>query len=48
MTDTALQGPIASAPWGEAKDLSVLYLANNPILGSGVPDLRDNDKLVTL
>ncbi|KAI9633745.1 uncharacterized protein MKK02DRAFT_38401 [Dioszegia hungarica] len=48
ISDTALQGPIASIDFKPAQSLNTLYLANNPILGSGVPDLRTNGKLLTL
>jgi hypothetical protein len=48
ISDTALQGPIASIDFKPAQALNTLYLANNPILGSGVPDLQTNGKLLTL
>lgn len=45
---TALTGPIASANWSAVPGLTTLYLANNKNLGTGLPNLSGNTKLVTL
>lgn len=48
ISDTALQGPIASIDFSKATGLMTVYLANNPILGSAVPDFKNNGRLLTL
>lgn len=45
---TALTGPIATANWSAVPALTSLYLANNKNLGTSLPNLSGNSKLVTL
>ncbi|WRT70035.1 uncharacterized protein IL334_007028 [Kwoniella shivajii] len=45
---TALQGPIDGLSFTTANALTTLVLVNNPNLGNALPDLSNNDKLLTL
>ncbi len=45
---TSLTGPLSTVEFGRATGLKTLYLVNNQELGTSLPSLSGNSKLVTL
>lgn len=45
---TALTGPISSIDFGQARELTSLNLVNNQQLGTTLPSLSGNARLLTL